>query len=292
MRSMTGFGRATAAGDDFSITVELKTVNNRFLDVNLRLSSEIQSLETAIKRNIGNRLSRGRVDVNLQYERSNEVSYEINRPMITGYLAAMRSMKNEFDLAGEPDLNVIARLPNVVIPSKAEAGPEFFAAIETVLTDALDDLEKMRESEGAALADELNSRLTGIESRLPAIEEESAKVAAEYHERLLKRMNDMLAKTASQIDIDQGRLAQEVAYLADRADISEEITRLRTHIDHFRSIMSEDKDVGKRLDFLTQELNREANTITSKTNNMVVKENALAIKSEIEKIREQVQNVE
>ncbi len=289
---MTGFGRATAAGDDFSITVELKTVNNRFLDVNLRLSSEIQSLETAIKRNIGNRLSRGRVDVNLQYERSNEVSYEINRPMITGYLAAMRSMKNEFDLAGEPDLNVIARLPNVVIPSKAEAGPEFFAAIETVLTDALDDLEKMRESEGAALADELNSRLTGIESRLPAIEEESAKVAAEYHERLLKRMNDMLAKTASQIDIDQGRLAQEVAYLADRADISEEITRLRTHIDHFRSIMSEDKDVGKRLDFLTQELNREANTITSKTNNMVVKENALAIKSEIEKIREQVQNVE
>ena len=292
MRSMTGFGRATAAGDDFSITVELKTVNNRFLDVNLRLSSEIQSLETAIKRTIGNRLSRGRVDVNLQYERSNEVSYEINRPMITGYLAAMRSMKDEFDLAGEPDLNVIARLPNVVIPSKAEAGPEFFAAIETVLNDALDDLEKMRESEGAALADELNTRLAGIESRLPAIEEESAKVAAEYHDRLLKRMNDMLAKTATQIDIDQGRLAQEVAYLADRADISEEITRLRTHIDHFRSIMSEDKDVGKRLDFLTQELNREANTITSKTNNMAVKENALAIKSEIEKIREQVQNVE
>lgn len=289
---MTGFGRATAAGDNFSITVELKTVNNRFLDVNLRLSSEIQSLETAIKRTIGNRLSRGRVDVNVQYERSNEVSYEINRPMINGYLAAMRSMKHEFDLAGEPDLNVIARLPNVVIPSKAEAGPEFFAAIESVLGDALDDLEKMREIEGASLADELNSRLAGIEGRLPAIEEESGKVAAEYHDRLLKRMNDMLAKTTSQIDIDQGRLAQEVAYLADRADISEEITRLKTHIDHFRSIMSDEKDVGKRLDFLTQELNREANTITSKTNNMVVKENALAVKSEIEKIREQVQNVE
>jgi len=289
---MTGFGRATAAGDNFSITVELKTVNNRFLDVNLRLSSEVQSLETAIKRTIGNRLSRGRVDVNLQYERNNEVSYEINRPMITGYLAAMRSMKDEFDLAGEPDLNVIARLPNVVVPSKEEAGPEFFTAIETVLADALDDLEKMREAEGASLADELSSRLTGIESRLPAIEAESAKVGAEYHERLLKRMNDMLSKTASQFDIDQGRLAQEVAYLADRADISEEITRLRTHIEHFRTIMSDDKDVGKRLDFLTQELNREANTITSKTNNMVVKENALAIKSEIEKIREQVQNIE
>ena len=292
MRSMTGFGRATAAGDNFSITVELKTVNNRFLDVNLRLSSEVQSLETAIKRTIGNRLSRGRVDVNLQYERTHEVSYEINRPMITGYLAAMRSMKDEFDLAGEPDLNVIARLPNVVIPSKEEAGPEFFTAIETVLADALDDLEKMREAEGSSLADELSTRLAGIESRLPAIEAESTKVGAEYHERLLKRMNDMLSKTASQFDIDQGRLAQEVAYLADRADISEEVTRLRTHIEHFRTIMSDDKDVGKRLDFLTQELNREANTITSKTNNMVVKENALAIKSEIEKIREQVQNIE
>jgi len=201
-------------------------------------------------------------------------------------------MQDEFSLAGEPDLNVIARLPNVVVPSKEDASPEFMAAIEAVFADALDDLEKMREKEGVALSDELNMRLNTIEGRLPAIERESAKVADEYHERLLKRINDMLAKSASQIDIDQGRLAQEVAYLADRADISEEISRLTAHIEHFRSIMNDDKDVGKRLDFLTQELNREANTITSKTGNMIVKENALAIKSEIEKIREQVQNVE
>jgi uncharacterized protein (TIGR00255 family) len=289
---MTGFGRATAAGHNFSITVELKTVNNRFLDVNLRLANEIQALESIIKRLIGNRLSRGRVDVNLQYDHSGPITYELNRPLIEGFLIAMKSMKEEFSLAGEPDLNVIARLPNVVVPSKDDASPEFFAAIENVFMDALDDLEKMREKEGGLLANELNSRLIGIEDRLPAIESESAKVADEYLDRLSKRITDMLAKTDSQIDIDQGRMAQEVAYLADRADISEEITRLRTHIEHFRSIMSEDKDVGKRLDFLTQELNREANTITSKTNNMVVKENALAIKSEIEKIREQVQNVE
>lgn len=292
MRSMTGFGRATAAENNFSITVELKTVNNRFLDINLRLSNELQAIESVIKRIIGNRLTRGRVDVNLQYERHEETSYELNRPLINGFLAAMRSMKEEFKLDGEPDLNVIARLPNVIVASKSDATPEFFAAVETVILDALDDLERMREVEGGLLAEELASRLVAIEGRMPAIESEAAKIADEFHERLSKRINDMLAKTDSQIDIDQGRLTQEVAYLADRADISEEITRLRTHIEHFRSIMNEDKDVGKRLDFLTQELNREANTITSKTNNMIVKENALAIKSEIEKIREQVQNVE
>ena len=142
------------------------------------------------------------------------------------------------------------------------------------------------------LESELESRLAEIESRMPAIESEAANVAEEYRERLTKRIGEMLAKTDSQIEIDQSRLAQEIAYLAEKADISEEITRLKTHIEHFRSIMDEENDVGKRLDFLTQELNREANTITSKTNNMVVKENALAIKSEIEKIREQVQNVE
>ncbi|MEP6944855.1 MAG: YicC/YloC family endoribonuclease [Acidobacteriota bacterium] len=292
MRSMTGFGRATAAEHNFSITVEIKTVNNRFLDVNLRLSNELQSLESDIKRMIGHRLSRGRVDVNLQYERNDETTYELNRPLIAGFLTAMRAMKDEFQLAGEPDLNVIARLPNVIVPSKSAAVPEFFAAVETVVAAALDDLEKMRAKEGSHLAEELISRLKTIEGRLPAIENEASRVGDEFLARLTKRIDDILSKTDSQITIDQGRLAQEVAYLADRADISEEISRLQTHIEHFRSIMVEDKDVGKRLDFLTQELNREANTITSKTNNMIVKENALAIKSEIEKIREQVQNVE
>lgn len=289
---MTGFGRATAAEHNYSISVELKTVNNRFLDVNLRVSNEMQALEPALKRMIGNRLSRGRVDANLHYERNDETTYELNRPMIAGFLTAMRSIKDEFGLAGDPDINVIARLPNVIVPSKSDAIPEFFASVETAFAAALDDLEKMRETEGGLLAAELSTRLESIEARIPAIEAESSRVADEFLERLTKRINDMLSRSDSEINIDQGRLAQEVAYLADKADISEEITRLRTHIEHFRSIMTEEKDVGKRLDFLTQELNREANTITSKTNNMIVKENALAIKSEIEKIREQIQNVE
>lgn len=292
MRSMTGFGRGAVAENNYSIAVELKSVNNRFLDVNLKLSGELQELESMVKRMIGNRLSRGRVDVNIQYDRTAEVNYELNRRLITGFLAAMNEMKDEFDLTGEPDLNLIARLPNVVTVKKEDLNPEFAVWLEKALKSALDDLEKMRENEGRMLKDELAARLAEIENRMPAIESESASVADEYRERLTKRISDMLAKTDSQIELDHARLAQEVTYIADRADISEEIARLRTHIEHFRTIMDEGTDVGKRLDFLTQELNREANTITAKTANMTVKENALAIKSEIEKIREQVQNVE
>lgn len=292
MKSMTGFGRASVTDNNFAITVELKTVNNRFLDINLRLASELQQLESEIKRLIGGRLTRGRVDVNLQYDRTSDVEYELNRPLITGFLAAMKDMQTEFALTGEPDINVIARLPNVVSTKKEEPTAEFLAAIEKVFSLALDDLEKMRHKEGSMLSDELESRLAEIERRLPPIEADADNVAEEYRQRLTKRIGDMLAKSDSQIEIDQARLAQEVAYLAEKADISEEIARLRTHIEHFRTIVKDDRDVGKRLDFLTQELNREANTITSKTTNMSVKENALAIKSEIEKIREQVQNVE
>lgn len=289
---MTGFGRGAVNEDNFSVSVELKTVNNRFLDISLRLSSEMQQLETEIKRLISSRLSRGRVDVNLQYERTEDVDYELNRPMIAGYLAAMKKMQDEFGLSGEPDLNVVARLPNVMQPKKDNIGEAFSFGVATAVTTAIEDLERMRLSEGEMLKTELSERLDGIERRLPAIEKEAGSIADEYQQRLTKRIGDMLAKSESQIELDQGRLAQEIAYLSDRADISEEIARLKTHIEHFRNIMNEEKEVGKRLDFLTQELNREANTITSKTNNMVVKENALAIKSEIEKIREQVQNVE
>ena len=289
---MTGFGRGAVNETNFSLTVELKTVNNRFLDIGLRLSNEMQQLETEIKRLISGRLSRGRVDVNLQYERTEEVNYELNRPIIAGYLAAMKTMQEEFGLSGEPDLNVIAKLPNVMSAKKDELSEAFTFGVAAAVTMALEELEKMRQSEGDMLKAELASRLDGIEQHLPTIESESASISEEYRQRLTKRITELLAKSESQIELDQGRLAQEIAYLSDRSDISEEIARLKTHLEHFRTIMSEEREVGKRLDFLTQELNREANTITSKTNNMKVKESALAIKSEIEKIREQVQNVE
>lgn len=289
---MTGYGRGTFSGENFSVAVELKTVNNRFLDVNLRLFAELQPLEARLKKMIAERLSRGRVDVNLQVERNEEIIYELNRPLITGFLSAIRQMQEEFALSGEPDINVIARLPNVLQNQKEGLSEDFIHGVESAMRAALDELEQMREVEGNSLQVELDSRLNEIGKQIPLIEKETENVAEEYRQRLTKRIGEMLAKSDSQIEIDQSRLAQEVAYLAERSDISEELTRLKSHVEQFRQIMSEDKEIGKRLDFLTQELNREANTISSKTNNLIVKESALAIKAEIEKIREQIQNVE
>lgn len=292
MKSMTGFGRGAVADENFNIAVEIKTVNNRFLDLNLRLSNELQSLEANLKRAIQSRLSRGRVDVFVNYERTSEIVYELNRPLISGYISALKQMQTEFNLTGEPDFNYIARLPNALQPKAEDLSEEFTGAIETAVKIALDELEQMREVEGESLKNDLENLLSEIENHLPKIESESATVADEYQQRLKKRIENFLSKSDSQIEIDQARLAQEVAYLADKSDIAEEITRLKSHIEQYRGIINEEKEVGKRLDFLTQELNREANTIASKTNNLTVKESALQIKSAIEKIREQIQNVE
>lgn len=289
---MTGFGRATITEDNASVTIELKTVNNRFLDVNLRLPSDLQHLESDIKRTVTDRLARGRVEMNMQFDRSEDVIYELNKPMIAGYLEAMSQLRSEFGLEGEADVNVIARLPNVVSAKRAEVSETAGELIKSALIAALDDLEAMRGKEGEMLAAVIQANLAEIESRLVTIASESANIASEFQQRLEKRIGDLLAKVESQFEVDPARLAQEVVFLADRSDISEEIARLNAHIGHFRDVMNDTRDVGKRLDFLTQELNREANTIASKTQNMTVKESALAIKSEIEKIREQVQNIE
>ena len=292
MKSMTGFGRGAVSEENFAVSVEIKTVNNRFLDLNLRLANELQPLEANLKRLIQTRLSRGRVDVFINTERTSDVVYELNRPLIAGYLSALKQLQEEFGIVGEADLNVIARLPNSLQTKADDLSENFANGIEEAVKIALDELEKMREVEGESLKNDLYHLLSEIERYLPKIEAESANVADEYLKRLTKRIGDLLSKSDSQIEIDQVRLAQEVAYLADKSDIAEEITRLKSHIEQFRGIMNDEKEVGKRLDFLTQELNREANTISSKTNNLIVKESALQIKSTIEKIREQVQNVE
>lgn len=292
MKSMTGFGRGEASGENFSVSADIKTVNNRFLDLNLRLSSELQPIEGEIKSLITSRLSRGRVDVNLQYEKTSDVAYELNRPLISGYITALKEMKEEFDLEGEPDMNYIARLPNALQTKKDEVSEEFFEGVKTAIASALDSLEKMREVEGESMKNDLKSLLKSIENQLPTIEKEVENVSQEYFDRLQKKIEKLLSKSDSQIEIDQARIAQEVAYIADKSDISEEITRLNSHIEQFYSIIDENEPIGKRLDFLTQEFNREANTIASKTQNLIVKEAALVIKAEIEKIREQVQNIE
>lgn len=286
---MTGFGRGASSKEAYSVSVELKTVNNRFLDINLRLPGEFQGLENQIKRQIINRLKRGRVDGFLSFEVASDSSLEINRDVISSYLSAFKSIQEEFGIGGEPDINMIARLPNVFTVKKAEITDAINEAVEEAVSKALDDLEKMRITEGGHLRADIENRLENIERCVDSIEAGAAMVSEEHRERLNKKISDAIGGVA---ELDPGRLAQEVAYLADRSDISEETSRLRAHINQYRQIMEEDEELGKRLDFLTQELNREANTITSKTGNLAVKSSALEVKSEIEKIREQIQNVE
>lgn len=293
MKSMTGFGRGSASGADFSAAVDLKTVNNRFLDVHLRMGGELSALEAQIRRRIGDRLSRGRVEVAVTLERTAEVTYEINRPLVAGYIQAMRAMQSEYGLAGEPDINVLARLPGALQAARDGISESMTEGVMRALDSALDELEAMRGREGEALSAEMSARLDEIERHVPIIEALAAEQVTAYRARVQKRISELLARDGLEVvELDQGRLAQEVAYLADRSDITEEIARLKSHLVQFRSSLTLHEETGKRLDFLLQELNREANTVLSKSTDLSVKESGLAIKAAVEKLREQVQNVE
>jgi uncharacterized protein (TIGR00255 family) len=292
MKSMTGFGRGSATGEQFNVAVDLKTVNNRFLDVHLRLGAELSSVEALVKRRINARLSRGRVDASVTFERTGEVAYELNRPLIAGFISALRTMQQEFALTGEPDINIIARLPGAMQPMRDGISDEMIAGVERAVDEALDELERMRAREGQALAAEMHARLDEIEQHIPVVEGAAGGLVEAYRTRLQKRIGELLARDGQSMEVDQGRLAQEVAYLADRSDISEEIARLKSHLSQFREAIDSEGETGKRLDFILQELNREANTVLSKSTDLTIKDAALAIKAAVEKLREQVQNVE
>ncbi len=292
MKSMTGYGRGSAEGKNFSVSVDLKTVNNRFLDVHLRLGGELAPLEQGIKRQISSRLSRGRVDLNINLERTSQTAYELNRPLIAGYVNALREMQTEFGIAGELDINLLARLPGALQPSREGLPDDVAAGLEKALAGALDEVERMRSQEGEALRQEMSERIDKIESLVPLIENAAAGLVDAYRARLQKRILELLARNGQLVEIDHGRLAQEVAYLSDRSDVSEEMVRLRSHLIQFREALNSSSETGKMLDFLLQELNREANTTLSKSTDLSMKESALAIKAEVEKLREQVQNVE
>ncbi len=292
MKSMTGYGRGSADGEHFSVSVDLKTVNNRFLDVHLRLNAELASLEPVIKRQISSRLARGRVDVSVNFERTAQTAYELNRPLIAGYVNALREMQKEFGIAGEVDINVLARLPGALQPARDGLSDEVVSGIERALTEALAELERMRAQEGEALRIEMTERIDRIDTLVPIIENAAAGLVDAYRARLQKRIGELLNRNGQLVEIDPARLAQEVAYLSDRSDVSEEMVRLRSHLTQFRVALNSTAETGKMLDFLLQELNREANTTLSKSTDLSIKEAALAIKQEVEKLREQVQNVE
>ena len=292
MKSMTGYGKAMVAGDDFSVSVDLKTVNNRFLDIHLRVGSELASLEPGIKKRVTSRLTRGRVDVTISLERSAQMVYELNRPLIAGYVDALKQLQEDFQIGGELDINVLARIPGALQPARNGIDESVISAVDSAVEQALDELERMREQEGETLKAELRDRVKKIESIVPTIEAAAAGLAEAYRVRLQKRIGELLNRGGQVVEIDPARLAQEVAYLADRSDVSEEMVRLRSHLTQFQEALDAPGEAGKMLDFLLQELNREANTTLSKSTDLVIKEAGLAIKAEVEKLREQVQNVE
>jgi len=216
----------------------------------------------------------------------------LNRPLIAGYVKALREMQQEFSVAGELDLNVLARVPGALQPARNGLSNEMIAGLERAIDEGLTELERMREQEGATLRIEMQDRLQKIEALVPRIELSAASLVDAYRTRLQKRIGELLNRDEQVVEIDPGRLAQEVAYLADRSDVSEEMVRLRSHLTQFREALDAPGETGKMLDFLLQELNREANTTLSKSTDLSIKEAGLAIKAEVEKLREQVQNVE
>ncbi|MEP7340188.1 MAG: YicC/YloC family endoribonuclease [Acidobacteriota bacterium] len=290
LKSMTGYGQGTASGETFTVTVDLRSVNNRNLDIHWRAPQDLASLEIPLKKQIQAALSRGRVDVTVSFSQTADSAYELNRPLIRGYLEALRVMREEFGLAGDADLATITRLPNVMLPKTTTntLSDAVVLGVEVALTHALAALVAMRAVEGHELQKELLARVERIEKQLVTIESGADGIVDAYREKLRKRVAELLDKTA----IDENRLAQEIAYLAERSDITEEITRLKSHIIQLRELLSGDGEIGKKLDFLLQETNREANTILSKSAELSICDAAIEIKTEVEKLREQANNVE
>jgi uncharacterized protein (TIGR00255 family) len=290
IKSMTGFGHGSVSGDQLKVHVDLRTVNNRFLDIHARLPQELASHEVPLKKQIQGSLKRGRVDVTLSIEQMTPVQFEINRPLVSGYLQALAELKNEFGLEGSPSLELVAKLPGALQASQdpSQRNEALAATVAAAVSIALASVIEMRIAEGQRLAAELKMRLDVIENQLPAIESEAGRLPAIYRDKLLKRLQEL--SPAGQLD--EGRLAQEAVLLADRSDITEEIARLRSHITQMREVLKAEDEVGKRLDFILQEMNREANTVLSKSGDLAICDAAIVIKTEVEKLREQAQNVE
>jgi uncharacterized protein (TIGR00255 family) len=291
LKSMTGFGQAIIENENHRITADVKTVNNRFLDIHAKLPAEISSQEITIKKRVQSLLKRGRVDLTVTLTQTTEASYEINLPLLRGYLKALQQIQTELNITANIDLGLlITKLPNAIqLTANSVPNQEIAATLMIAVDQALAKLTEMRINEGQELAKELGKRLDLIEVSIPSIENNLDQLLPLYRERLQKRMQELLPNTAQ---MDDARFAQEVAYLAERSDITEEITRLKSHVLQFRELLLVGEEVGKKLDFLLQEMNREANTILSKSGELSISKVALDIKTEIEKLREQVQNVE
>jgi uncharacterized protein (TIGR00255 family) len=294
IRSMTGYGQGAAEAPGLKVLVEVRSVNNRFVDVKLRLPDVLAPVEQELRRKVLASVKRGRVDLDLRLERSGAVDLPlvINRAVVEATLQAWKALRDEYGIQGEWDLATLVRVPGVF--ETAAGGPALdpagLLAVDTALELALAALDAERRREGGVLRDDLAARVSRMSDTVGAIRDLAATVPETLHKKILDRVQHIV----TQVALDPARLAQEAAFLADRADVTEELVRLAGHLTHAQSLLtaSDGEPVGKRLEFLLQEIHRETNTIASKSADLGISRHALDLKAEAEKIREQIQNLE
>ena len=292
IKSMTGFASAAATVGGLTVSIEIRTYNSRNLDLALRMPAGFTDLEERVRSVIAARLARGRIETRIHIEDVSDSAspVEVDIARARAVLVALERLKTEFGLEGAASLELLVGVGGVLktVQPKADLDAAW-SALEGCLSQALDGLDAMRATEGRNLAVDLGARIDALEAALGDISRKSAGVAALYQERLKERIMNL---TQGLVDIDPARMAQEAAFLADRADISEEIVRAGSHLSQFRSIMDGAEPGGRKLNFLLQELNREFNTMGSKISNAAAGHVVVEVKAELEKIREQIQNVE
>ena len=291
IKSMTGYGRAEESFNGCTITVELRSVNNRYLDCSVRIPRLYLFAEDAIKSQVQSAISRGKVDVfvTLDSAGADKVQVSVNKPAADGYYAALKQLAEDYGLSSDISVSLLSRFPEVLLAEKAEEDVEQMSKdICSVLEQALVDFDQMRTREGKRLKEDILSRAAVIEEKVALVEERSPQTVAEYRAKLEARMNEVLSNT----QLDPARILTEAAIFADKVAVDEETVRLRSHIGQLREMLSKGGATGRKLDFLIQEVNREANTIGSKCGDIEISGQVVDIKAEIEKIREQVQNIE
>src|SRR3984957_2518380 len=282
----------TTSNGHLGFALSLKSVNHRFLDLHFRLPSGSDSLEMQLRRLLKEKIARGHVEVTLSLERGGGETLALNRPLVTAYITAFRAAAAEFAIPAEPDLNTILRIPGALDAARDPEDGALESAVMARVDEALDRLNQMREQEGRSMERELRQRMEHLGEAVKTVQTHRRTVLQSYVERLQSRLQELLGANT-----DRERVLQEAALLVDRSDIQEEIVRLENHVQHFLGLLDENGEVGKKLDFLLQEMNREANTLLSKTSGLAgdalkITEAGLVMKAEIEKSREQVQNLE
>ena len=291
IKSMTGFGRCEVLKDSRKFTVELKSVNHRYLDVNIRMPKKLNFFETSIRTLLKSYADRGKVDVFITYENytSNDYTLKYNNELAAEYLSYLNQMAEEFSLDNDVRVSTLSRYPEVFTMEEcSEDEDELWNGLKEALEGAFSQFVEMRTKEGERLKEDILLKLDLLSEQIRFIEERSPQIIAEYRTKLEEKMRELLEDT----QIDDNRIAAEVILFADKICTDEEVVRLKSHIQHMKETLEESNGIGRKLDFIAQEMNREANTILSKANDLDISNRAISLKTEIEKIREQIQNIE